>query len=124
MYPEQFPRTAARRTARGVLFLSAWVLTLGLVASAKAGTTDPKSSPRPAAKSVARLLSPSEMVVGGRPRPRTVSPERARPTVYAAPARTSYPAMAAPAYRAPVRAAVAVAASGNERRLLELVNAE
>ncbi|HEV2762726.1 MAG TPA: CAP domain-containing protein [Pyrinomonadaceae bacterium] len=121
MYPEQFPRTAVRPMARGVLFLSAWVLTLGLVVSAKGGTTDPKSSARPTAKPVARLLSTSEMVVGGRTRARTVSAERARPNVYATPARTSY---AAPAYRAPVRAAVAVAASGEERRVLELVNAE
>ena len=126
MYPVQFPRTVVRRAARGVFFLSAWVLTLSLFAFAKGGANSPKSSPAPAAKPVARLLSSSEMVVGHRTRARLVSVEQARPNVSATPARPSYARTASPAYAAPVRAAAAaaVAASGEERRLLELVNAE
>ncbi|HYP52857.1 MAG TPA: CAP domain-containing protein, partial [Pyrinomonadaceae bacterium] len=120
MQPRQFPRTAARLAARSVLLSSAWLLALGLAVFAKGGTTNPKPSPSRAPRPVARLLSTSDMVVGNRPRPRFVSSNRAA-TNAPAPSRTAY---AAPVYAAPARPAVAVAATSDERRLFELVNAE
>ncbi|HYO62607.1 MAG TPA: CAP domain-containing protein [Pyrinomonadaceae bacterium] len=117
MQPQQFPRTATRRVALTVLLSTAWLVALGLSTFAKGGTNNPKPTPAPG-RPVARLLSTSDMVVGNRPRPRPVSTSRATSN---APARAAY---AVPAYAAPVRAAVAVSATSEERRLFELVNAE
>jgi uncharacterized protein YkwD len=110
MFSRWFPRDAyARRARRTLILASALCLVSATGLARNGGDNTPKSAPRPAEqpRPVARLISSSSYG----------TPSRARVVERVSTPSTSYASSPAPA-------AVAVAATGDERRAFELINAE
>jgi uncharacterized protein YkwD len=110
MVARRFPRSAPfKRASQALILLSSLSLTAS-VALANVGNGTPKSTERTSERPVARLVSTSQPEVPARLKARLV-------------ARVSMPSTAsAPAYTS--AATSAVAASGDERRAFDLINAE
>ena len=110
MFSRWFPRTARARGAQRTMILASALALLSGAAHANGRDNAPKSAPRPAEQSrpVARLISSSSY--GNPTRSRVVSR-------VSTPSASSYASSPSPA-------AVTVAASGDERRAFELINAE
>lgn len=111
LFVKSFPLNVVRKGACSFLMLSVVLVSASLPAFARTG-----SGSRPSARPVARLISTSESVVGNRAvRPRYVPPVRShKPSVVAASASSA---------SVVVTASAPVNASGDEQRVLELVNA-
>jgi uncharacterized protein YkwD len=110
MFSRWFPRGAHARRAQRTLILASSLCLLSASALARnGGDNTPKSAPRPAEppRPVARLISSSSYG----------TPSRARVVSRVPTSSTSYSS-------APSPAAVAVAATGDERRAFDLINAE
>lgn len=111
MFSRRFPRGARARSAGRVMIAALSLCLLSATAFARGGDNTPKSTPRPAEqpRPVARLISSYPTTYA--------EPSRARVVSRVATPSNSYSATPAPA------PAVA-AATGDERRAFELINAE
>ena len=109
MFSRWFPRAARERRAQRTLILASSLALLSATAHANGGDNTPKSAPRPAEQPhpVARLISSSSFG----------TPTRARVVSRVATPSASYNASPSPS-------AAVVAATGDERRAFELINAE
>ena len=109
MFSRRFPRGARAEFARRTLILAATLSFASATALARKGGDDtPKSAPRPAEqRPVARLIASSSSPYA--------SPSRSRIVSRVSTPSNSYAASPAPA---------AVAATGDERRAFDLINAE
>jgi uncharacterized protein YkwD len=109
MFSRWFPHAARARSAQRTMILASALALLSAAAHANGRDNTPKSAPRPAEQSrpVARLISSSSY--GTPARARVVSRVSTPPASYSS---------------APTPAAVTVAASGDERRAFDLINAE
>ena len=107
MFSRRFPHAARVRSARRTLIMASSLALVSATALAKDNT--PKNAPRPSEqpRPVARLISSSSYG----------TPTRTRVVSRVATPSTSYSS-------APSSAAVAVAATGDERRAFDLINAE
>jgi uncharacterized protein YkwD len=111
MFSRRFPRAARARRAQRTMILVSSLCIFSASALAKGGDNTPKGAPRPAEqpRPVARLISsyPSSYE----------APSRARIVSRVSTPSASYASSPSPA-------AVAVAATGDERRAFDLINAE
>jgi uncharacterized protein YkwD len=109
MFSRWFPRAERARRAQRTMILASALVLLSASAHANGGDNTPKNPPRPAEqpRPVARLISSSSYG----------TPARARVVSRVSTPSTSYNASPAPA-------AAVVAATGDERRAFELINAE
>jgi uncharacterized protein YkwD len=107
MFSRWFPHGAHTRRAQRTLILAASLCLLSATAQANGGDNTPKSAPRPAEqpRPVARLISSSSYG----------TPSRARVVSRVATPSASYSSASSP---------VVVAATGDERRAFDLINAE
>jgi uncharacterized protein YkwD len=109
MLARRFPRTASfKRASQAIIFLSSLSLTTSVVALANGGNGAPKGVERTNERPVARLISSSSTEVPARVRERLI-------------ARSSSPSNAA---ARSYNTVAAVAATGEERRAFDLINAE
>lgn len=111
MFSARFPRSAFSRRAFQAIILSSSLSLAASTAFAKGGNGTPKSAEKPTARPVARLVSSYSTPEPQPPR------EHARLLARASTPSESYAPSAAPS-------AVSVAATGDERRAFDLVNAE
>src|ERR1051325_6936457 len=111
MFSRWFPRAARARRAQSTLILVSSLCLFSASALAKGGDNTPKGAARPAEqpRPVARLISSYPSSYGTPSRERVVSRVSTPSASYAS---------------SPSPAAVAVAATGDERRAFDLINAE